>query len=169
MRLATESIRLVSGMAYCPARSRVQTPPEAPPGSDRALKSDLPNPLPSLTAELPSFPKCIPPRNSPARKTGPASGQTLFVQRCEKDRNNRYNILNPPGSLIKSVRDCRGLTLLDRQSAEVRPLPGSDSLLHFFWKPTPSKSRGRNLHPYRYSRSNSGGKLSRRYPQSSSR
>src|SRR5207302_11202612 len=32
MRLATESIRLVSGMAaFCPARSRVQTPPEAPP------------------------------------------------------------------------------------------------------------------------------------------
>src|SRR5438094_367896 len=31
MRLATESIRLVSGMAaFCPARSRVQTPPEAP-------------------------------------------------------------------------------------------------------------------------------------------
>src|SRR5437016_13269663 len=31
MRLATESIRLVSGMAaFCTARSRVQTPPEAP-------------------------------------------------------------------------------------------------------------------------------------------
>ena len=31
MRLATDSIRLVSGMAgLCPARSRVQTPPEAP-------------------------------------------------------------------------------------------------------------------------------------------
>jgi|SRR6267143_3470135 len=31
MRLATESIRLVSGMAeFCPARSRVQSPPEAP-------------------------------------------------------------------------------------------------------------------------------------------
>src|SRR2546430_9273675 len=31
MRLATESIRLVSGMAaFCPARARVQTPPEAP-------------------------------------------------------------------------------------------------------------------------------------------
>jgi len=31
MHLATESIRLVSGKAeFCPARSRVQTPPEAP-------------------------------------------------------------------------------------------------------------------------------------------
>src|SRR6266851_7573234 len=31
MRLATESIRLVSGTAeFCPARSRVQSPPEAP-------------------------------------------------------------------------------------------------------------------------------------------
>jgi len=31
MRLATESIRLVSGMAeFCPERSRVQSPPEAP-------------------------------------------------------------------------------------------------------------------------------------------
>ncbi len=169
MRLATESIRLVSGMAYCPARSRVQTPPEAPLGSDRALKSDVPNPLPGLTAKLPSFLRCVPPRTSPDRKTCSSSGQTVFVHRCEKDRNNRYNMLNPPGSMIKSVRDCRGLTLLDRQSAEVRPFPGSDSLLHSFRKPTPSKSRGRNLHPDGYPRPNCRGEPFRPHPDSSSR
>src|SRR5216683_6808099 len=43
MRLATESIRLVSGTAeFCPARSRVQSPPEAPIrtslGTQRILK-----------------------------------------------------------------------------------------------------------------------------------
>src|SRR6267143_2530450 len=42
MRLATESIRLVSGMAeICPARSRVQSPPEAPIMSTPVLESLL--------------------------------------------------------------------------------------------------------------------------------
>src|SRR5882762_581624 len=42
MRLATESIRLVSGMAeICPVRSRVQSPPEAPIMSTPVLESLL--------------------------------------------------------------------------------------------------------------------------------
>jgi len=40
MRLATESIRLVSGTAeICPARSRVQSPPEAPIMTTPVLES----------------------------------------------------------------------------------------------------------------------------------